>query len=169
MSSRLLPFVLVIIATSLHGQRQPGRRAGLSAQIAASRATIREVDQLVAKGRLVRRDTTFTCPHEPGEEQVSFNTDSLSRVRLFRLEGGSDDTAEQWSFYYDGRGALRGARAHRGAVNGTEQLEEVFYDTAGVTLQRIRKLLKGPGFPWDSLETIRDPRAWLRGACSPRM
>ena len=167
LSLQLLSFLLLLISARLPGQGHPDRRAGLNAQIAASRAAIREVDQLVAKGRLVRRDTTFTCPNEPGAEQVSFNTDSLGRVRLFRVEGGSDDTAEQWSFYYDGSGALRAARADRGAVNGTEQLEEVFYDTAAVVLRRVRRLLKGPGFPWDSLETIRDPQAWLQGACSP--
>ncbi|HEX6533575.1 MAG TPA: hypothetical protein VF041_03205 [Gemmatimonadaceae bacterium] len=91
--------------------------------------------------------------------------DSTGRTRQFTVQGGTEDHAEAWHYYYDREGRLRFAHAVRGAVNDTRQEERVYYAEDGTEVRRITEVKAGPGYPFGPLEPITDPSRWVRQVC----
>ena len=145
-------------------QAARGGRQGES-DVRSARAVYSAVEAGIAANRLQTRDTTVQCDGDRLEFEVTLHTDSAGVVRRLRWQGGSDDSAADTRYYYDAGGRLRFAFAKRGAVNGTQEEERVWYSPSGRVARRDRRLLDGPGYPFAELEVIRTPLDWLRRAC----
>ena len=143
----------------------PGAPGDTAAAIRAARATYQEVERAIAEHRLSRRDTTVTCDEEEPGMAVVFHRDSSGVVRRFEWSGGSEDHAVRNQYFYDASGKQRFAFVTLGAVNGTEYEERVYFGDQGEVVRRLKKVVKGPGFPIPGEQGIPDPRAWLLTAC----
>jgi uncharacterized protein YecT (DUF1311 family) len=95
-------------------------------------------------------------PRQAGTLRELF-TDGQNRVRLYVLEGGSDDSAQTLRYYYDPEGALRFLFVSANAVNGTQEEHRIYFDRAGERIHVDRRKLSGPGWAWGDPETITDP------------
>jgi hypothetical protein len=123
------------------------------------------VQQALAAHRLSSRDSTVTCEEdEPGTALV-FHRDSSGVVRLFEWRGGSEDHAVHNQYFYDSVGRQRFAFVTLGAVNGTEYEERVYFGDHGEVVRRLKRLVKGPGFPIAPERGVSDPLAWVRTIC----
>jgi hypothetical protein len=93
---------------------------------------------------------------------------ALLTPRKYKIEGGSDDSAGEVTYYYDARGALRFAFALTNAINGTQREDRVYYDSAGVQLFKASRLLTGPGYGEGGFGTdpVRDPAANMKALCA---
>lgn len=154
-----LPFTLVAQAAI------PKPRLDTAAAVRAARATYQDVQRALAAHRLSRRDTTVTCEEgEPGTALV-FHRDSSGVVRHFEWSGGSEDHAVHSQYFYDAAGRQRFAFVTLGAVNGTEYEERVYFGDDGEVVRRLKRLVRGQGFPIAPEEGIRDPLAWVGTIC----
>jgi hypothetical protein len=135
------------------------------ADIRSIRTIANGIDGAVAAGRLRQRDTSFACDGGSVRFDVTAHVDSLGVIRRIHFEGGTDDSAHELWYYYDRAGRLRFAFAKRGAVNGTQEEERAYYDPRGTVLHRDVRRLDGPGYPWEPIDPIANPKAWLRNPC----
>jgi hypothetical protein len=156
---------LVLASAPLKGQTGDSSRWMRRPQIRSIRAIVTSVDTSVVLGRFVERDTTVACYGGDVSFEITSHTDSQNIVRRIHFRGGSGDSAHDLSYYYDRQGRLRFAFAGRGAVNGTQEEERVYYDAQGKVIHRDVRQLEGPGYPWDAIDAITDPNAWLRNPC----
>jgi hypothetical protein len=85
-------------------------------------------------------------------------TSAQGTVRLYRVEGGSDDSVQTRSYYYDSQGELRFLLVQAGAVNGTSLEVRRYWDAAGTKLWEEHKLLQGPGYPFGVIPAILLPK-----------
>lgn len=133
--------------------------------IREARATFQEAGRAVAARRWIRTDTTVRCGDEEAGDDITMDRDSAGTIRRLRWSGGTADHAETHSYFYDAMGRLRFAYVTLGAVNGTQSEERVYFTGAGDVVRRVRRLVRGPGYPSDPVVGVRDPEAWLRGFC----
>ena len=113
----------------------------------------------------MQRTDTATC--YGGAESVTAHlfSDSAGRVRKYRIEGGSGDSAGEATYYYDTGGVLRFTFTRLGAVNGTEREDRYYFDSAGALLYRYSRLLHGPGYPGGFDSMVVNPLADFRALC----
>jgi len=162
-TSILLIPTLLALAPALQAQ---ARTSESEREIAAARAVYQDVLRAASSGQLARRDSTIGCSPDDLEEEVTRWIDSAGRIRQLTWVAGSDDHAETHRFYYDGSGRLRFIFVSRGAVNGTQQEERVYYAADGRLLRRRRTLVEGPGYPFAEAQPVWRPDEWLRRLCS---
>ena len=139
--------------------------AGDTALVRSAQSVFREVESALAQRRLTRRDTAVTCPPSGREARGSVYTDALHRVRRLDTDGGGEDHTEAIATYFDTLGSARFAFAQRGAVNGTQQEERVYYDERGHIIRRVLRQTHGPGYPFDTLSTVPRLQTWIRDLC----
>src|SRR5262245_32878744 len=94
-------------------------------------------------------------------------TDHKGHVRKYVLEGGGDDSYVTVWYYYDTDGALRKTVSRVGAVNGTAQNTNFYFDSKGTLIGKTNTLISGPGFPNPADSAIKDPLANFRSLCGP--
>lgn len=160
--------LLLWSASAVHAQSPRASRSGTEAEVAAVRAVYEEVVQAAAAHRLARRDTTITCDEEDLGTDVTVMTDASGGVRLLSWKGGSDDHGETHRFYYDAAGRLRFLFVSRGAVNGTEQEERVYYAPDRRVVRHLVTLTHGPGYAFARGTPVWRPVEWVRTLCSRR-
>jgi hypothetical protein len=163
MTSRLVVLALTFaLALPLSAQtaKAPDTTAVRSAQ-----SVFLEVESALTQKRLTRRDTAVACPPSGREGRGSIYTDPLNRVRRLDVDGGGEDHAEEIATYFDTLGRARFALARRGAVNGTQQEERVYFDERGQVVHRALRQTQGPGYPFDSLSAVPRLETWMRNLC----
>ena len=119
-------------------------------QIQAVRMVYQEVQASLPKLSPQVRETEF-CKR-------TLYSDSQGVVWLYRVEGGSDDSVQTRSYYYDPQGKLRFLLVQAGAVNGTSLEVRRYWDAAGKKLWEEHRLLKGPGYPFGAIPSILLPK-----------
>jgi hypothetical protein len=93
-------------------------------------------------------------------------TDSGNVVRLFTVEGGSDESAGQEHHYYDGLGTLRFTFAETSAANGTRREDRYYYDASGALIYHDERIVRGPGYTGGFMGLpVRDPRGAFLAGC----
>jgi YD repeat-containing protein len=130
------------------------------------RAVYQDVTRAAAAAQLARRDSTVQCSPDDLEQEVTRWTDPAGRIRQLTWAAGSDDHAQTQRFYYDEAGRLRFIFVSRGAVNGTQQEERVYYASDGRLLRRLLTEVHGPGYPFGEAEPVWRPAEWLRRLCA---
>jgi hypothetical protein len=121
-----------------------------------------ETRQAEVTGKLRKEQRLFEyCKaYEDGERTLYL--DASGSVRSYHADGGSDDSAAQRAYYYDRGGVLRFVLVKAGAVNGTSLEYRLYLSKSGEQLWEERKLLSGPGYPFQiplpSERLIKDPR-----------
>ena len=139
--------------------------AGDTVGVGSAQSVFRDVESALTQRRLTRRDTAVTCPPSGREARGSVYTDALQRVRRLDMDGGGEDHAETIATYFDTLGRARFAFAQRGAVNGTQQEERVYYDERGHVIHRLLRQTHSPGYPFDTLSTVPRLETWIRDLC----
>jgi hypothetical protein len=157
--------LLALLALTPAARAQAQARTGQAREIEAVRVVYREVEAAITAGRYTRRDSTVSCPGDPPGMRVSWWLDSARRIRQLRWSGGSDDHSETQRSYFDRAGRLRFVLATRGAVNGTQQEERVYFAASGREVHRLLRRERGPGYPFAAVTPVRDPARWLRQVC----
>jgi hypothetical protein len=159
MKTRLLTFMSLTLlgATSL-GQDQSwmGRP-----DIRQVREVYQEVQAAVAEGRYTSQTRRFiSC--DPTETFRAIYVDSSEVVRLYVVEGGSDDSASEVSYYYDSNGVLRFAFAKRHARSidsESSELEERYCcNEAFDSIYADLRVVAGPGYYWVKPEPVSQPK-----------
>jgi hypothetical protein len=130
-------------------------------EIVEIRALYQKIREAKDAGKLKKAERKFDyC--KPYEDTLRvLYTGQNGGPRIYRFEGGSDDSAVQRELYYDEAGTLRFAFIVAGAHNGTKLEHRVYLSKAGKKIWEARRLLTGPGytFPaeWPEDELVRDP------------
>jgi hypothetical protein len=136
-----------------------------TAAVQSAQSVFREVESALTQRSLTRRDTAITCPPSGREARGSVYTDALHRVRRLDTDGGGEDRTETIATYSDTLGRARYAFAQRGAVNGTQQEERVYYDERGHVIHRLLRETHGPGYAFDTLSTVPQLETWVQNLC----
>ena len=152
---------LLFAAQPLSAQTTQSKRAAIS----SAKATYTHVEREVAAKRLTRRDTTVVCRGNGVDVQGAIFRDSAGVVRRLEWRGGTDDHTEHLTAYFDSRERARFALVQRGALNGTEHEERVYYDVGGRVVQRLRQRVRGPGYPFGTLTKRPSASGWTRDLC----
>jgi hypothetical protein len=150
---------------SLYAQSPITQRNWVShPSIVKIRALVHAVDAH-AMSLVARRDSA-NCDDGRIHLTAILSTDSSGTPRKYKIEGGSDDSAGEVTYYYDSRGVVMFAFAVTNAVNGTRREDRAYYDSAGVQLFKVSRLLAGPGYPGGfDTEPVRDPTADFKALC----
>jgi len=155
-----------------------GPSAGLSAPmteknwrdhpgIIEARSVYQSAKESKKDGQLMMTERRFDyC--EPYEDTVrTLFKDRDGRPRIYRYEGGSEDSTVKRELYYDESGNLRFAFITAGAYNGTRLEDRVYFSNAGRKIWEFQRRLEGPGyaFPgeWPDAELIKDPARAFNG------
>jgi hypothetical protein len=142
--------------TKANWQRHP--------KITEVRAIVQSVKARMSRKSLTVRKRAFEyC--EPYEDVArTIATDAKGRVRFYGNEGGSDDSALKWKYYYDEMGRLRFAFITGGAINGSKLEHRIYFDENGKRLWEDHTYKKGPGYTFpevwpDEQLQIKNPAA----------
>lgn len=128
------------------------------------RALVHAIDANISS--LVAHRDSADC--DDGRIQViaTLFDDSSGTPRKYEVEGGSDDSAGEATYYYDAHGVVRFAFAITNAINGTQREDRAYFDSAGVKLFQTSRLLAGPGYPGGfDTAPVRDPAADSKALC----
>ncbi len=91
--------------------------------------------------------------------------DSNSVIRKYVVDGGSGDSRARAEYYYNEKGIPRFTYRFRGAFNGTQVEERIYFGENGQHLYTNRKE-KGPGYTASGLtDSVVDPRADYADLC----
>jgi hypothetical protein len=142
--------------TKANWQRHP--------KITQVRAIVQSVNAGISGKSLTVRKRAFEyC--EPYEDTArTIATDAKGRVRFYGNEGGSDDSALKWEYYYDEAGRLRFVFITGGAVNGSKLEHRIYFDENGKRLWEDHTYKKGPGYTFP--EVWPDDQLQLSNAAS---
>lgn len=163
---RLGSFTLACVMVSSRPLSAQGAvHVGTAEGVRTARAVYLEIERAVRRRRLARRDTTVQCPPDSLEARGAIYLDRQQRIRRLDFEGGTEDHAEHLSAYFDTLGRVRFALVARGAVNGTQQEERVYYDEGARVIHRTLRQTHGPGYPFDTLSTVPRLATWTRDLC----
>ena len=163
----MTPRFVVIALTCALAVPLPAQRvtAGDTVDMRSAESVVREVESALTQRHLTRRDTAVTCLPSGREGRASVYTDALHRLRRLDVDGGGEDHSEAIATYFDTLGRARFAFAQRGAVNGTQQEERVYYDERGHVIRRLVRQTHGPGYPLDTLSAVPHLETWIRDLC----
>jgi hypothetical protein len=154
----------VLAAIRLDGQAAPPG-APVAGEVATARSVYKWVEAAISARELHRRDTVITCAAGELTDSVTTYRDRAGVVRGLIWSGGTDDQAEQLRYYYDVAGRLRFALATRGAINGTQQAERVYFAESGVVLRRSVRTTHGPGYPFGEVPALQRPADVVNAFC----
>lgn len=157
--------VVAAVPQPAPAQSSRATEAGTELEIRAVRVVYQQVMREIAANRLVRRDSTVHCGNDDPGLEATYRTDAAGHIRQLEWSGGSDDHAETHRFYYDAAGRLRFIFVTRGAVNGTQEEERVYYAAGGRILRRAKSQVHGPGYFFTPATPIWHPAAWLGRPC----
>ncbi len=91
--------------------------------------------------------------------------DQRGSVRKYVVDGGTGDSRGRAEYYYDEKGISRFTYRFRGAYNGTETEDRIYFDEKGRHLYTNHKA-KGPGYTESGLaDSVTDPRADYSDLC----
>ncbi len=155
---------IALATIHLHAQAAPGREP-VGVEIRAARSVYDWVQAAIGARELRRRDTVIACAGSELTDSVTTYRDSENVVRGLIWRGGTDDQAEQLRYYYDSAGRLRFAVGKRGAVNGTEQEERVYFTESGAVIRRRDRTTHGLGYPFGELPALRRPADLVHEFC----
>jgi hypothetical protein len=146
--------------TAANWQRHPA--------IAEIRAIYRDIRQAETAGRLRKEERSFGYCRAYEDSERALYRDAGGAVRSYHVGRGSDDSAVQVAYYYDGHGALRFVFAKAGAVNDSSYEYRIYLARSGERLWQERRHLKGPGYSFPSELPddwlVRDPRQAFEAA-----
>jgi hypothetical protein len=143
---------------------QSAMSASRTAYVQEARAVFNAVENDIRQRRLIKHDTTVTCEDGLDARGTSYG-DRSGRIRRINTDGGTGDHGESVAIYFDSLGHARFAFAQRGAVNGTQQEERVYFDAHGTVVHRVIRQIRGPGYLFEKV--TRTPRiaTWIRDLC----
>src|SRR5205085_2484335 len=120
-------------------------------KIKAIRAIVQSVKTgLSSKSFTLKKRAFEYCePYEDTARTVA--TDSKGMVRFYQNEGGSDDSALTWEYYYDEGGRLRFVFITGGAVNGSKLEHRIYFDETGKRIWEDQVYKKGPGYTFPEI------------------
>lgn len=115
-------------------------------KIKAIRAIVQSVKTgLSRKSFTIKKRAFEYCePYEDTARAIATNSKGL--VRFYQNEGGSDDSALKWEYYYDEGGRLRFVFITGGAVNGSKLEHRIYFDETGKRIWEDQVYKKGPGY-----------------------
>lgn len=133
-------------------------------RIDSVRAVVKEVAAITRT--LTEQSDSTSCDEGHVVLVSRLFTDSGNVVRLFTIEGGSDESAGEEHHYYDGLGTLRFSFAATSATNGTQREDRYYYDITGSLIYHDQRNLKGPGYSGGFTgQPVRDPRGAFLAGC----
>lgn len=150
MAVRFKVITLMLLGTALAAEPISAKNWQQHPQIQAVRAVYQQVQAALPNLKAQVHETEF-CKR-------TLYTNAQGAVRLYRVEGGSDDSIQTRSYYYDQEGKLRFLLVQAGAVNGTNLEVRRYWDATGHKLWEVHKLLGGPGYPFGAIPAILLPK-----------
>lgn len=157
---------VVVAAFAAYGQDRIDESNWLThPDIVEIRGMVNRIEADIGRGACIEKtaERDYVGPYKDTLRQIF--TDSTGFVRKLIRQGGSDDSAVTYTYYYDAGGALRFVYIVGGAVNGTVIQHRIYFDPDGVKIWEIQKLVKGPGyaFPtvWPREEMVLDPAGYF--------
>jgi hypothetical protein len=92
-------------------------------------------------------------------------SDQRGTIRKYVVDGGTGDSRARAEYYYDEKGISRFTYRFRGAFNGTEIEDRIYFDGRGQHLYTNHKS-KGPGYTESGLaDSVIDPRTDYANLC----
>ena len=163
----LIPwFALSLVASPVSGQQPSGTQPGwANPGVFKSHSVSVQTDADILHNKLLVQTDSAVCSDGAVRITASLYADQKGHVRKYVLAGGHDDAYVTVWYYYDLNGVLRKTVANMGAVNGTTQSTNFYFDTTGALIAKTNDLISGPGFPDPADSVIRDPRADFRALC----
>ena len=153
-----------LIAVAASGQ-QPTQPGWANPGVFQSHSISVQVETDIRQHKLHVQTDSATCDGGAVSLTASLYTDQKGHVRKYVVAGGHDDAYVTVWYYYDLKGVVRKTITNLGAVNGTSQSTNFYFDTSGALIAKTNDLISGPGFPSPSDSVIRDPVADFRSLC----
>lgn len=92
-------------------------------------------------------------------------TDQKGTIRKYVIDGGTGDSRARAEYYYNENGINRFTYRFRGAYNGTEIEDRIYFDEKGRHLYTNRTS-KGPGYTDSGLaDSVEQPAADYADLC----
>lgn len=85
-------------------------------------------------------------------KDITIYKDEHKMIRKYKEQNGSEDSAYTASYYYDNLNKIRFVFLELGAINGTNKEYRLYYDEKGNKIWEQSKLLKGPGYPFGTVD-----------------
>jgi putative ubiquitin-RnfH superfamily antitoxin RatB of RatAB toxin-antitoxin module len=160
----VLPFSFVEVGLAQGGVT--ARNFAHHPAIAEVRKVVRTVDAHI--GTFSARRDSVECDGGRIQLVATLFADTRDTVRKYHVEGGSDDSAGEITYWYDAQGIVRFAFAVTNAVNGTRREDRIYYDARGREIYRTSRELAGPGYPGGfdpGSDPVRHPKAEFKSLC----
>ena len=124
-----------------------------------------EINAAQKDGKLKKQEKKCVLDDGSVEIEGELYSDQKSIVRKYVVDGGSGDSRARVEYYYSERGMPRFTYRFRGAFNGTEVKERIYFDEMGKHLYTNR-MEKGPGYNASGLaDSVTDPKSDYAGLC----
>lgn len=133
------------------------------------RALYTKINHGQKTGRLKKE--TQKCELYGGDVEIEgeLYTDHNSVVRKYVVDATSGDSSARAEYYYNKKGVPRFTYRFRGAYNGTEVEERIYFDKEGKHFYTNRKE-KGPGYnPSNLTDAVQNPRADYSSLCKEQV
>ncbi len=88
-------------------------------------------------------------PYEPGSQIIY--TDKDGKILKYEKRIGGEDSALEYSFYYNENSKLIFALITGGATNGSELEHKIYFNDTGERISETHKITKGPGYSWSEI------------------
>ncbi len=160
---RVAPLLFVLACGGSPDARPP--LSSDSTAVLAALAVQRDVDGTIARRGLSQRDSSAICPQSGLEARATLYSDGRGRVRRLETQAGSDDHGEAISAYFDTLGHATLMIARRGAVNGAQMEERMYFDASGREVRRTERRDAGPSYTFRRITRAPSPATWVRDAC----
>lgn len=130
------------------------------------RAIYTEINNAQNAGKLKKQ--AQKCELDDGnvvmEGEIYSGSDSI--VRKYVVDGGTGDSRARAEYYYSKKGIPRFTYRFRGAYNGTQVEERIYFDKNGTHLYTNRKE-QGPGYtPSGLTDSVEDPQFDYANLCN---
>jgi hypothetical protein len=135
------------------------------AEIKKIRALYNEINGL-EKANKIKKETKKCVLYDGNVEMDGeLYKDQRGIIRKYVVDGGTGDSRARAEYYYDEKGIARFTYRFRGAYNGTEIEDRIYFDERGQHLYTNHKT-KGPGYTESGLaDSVDDPRTDYANFC----
>ena len=116
-------------------------------KIRTIRNMVSSVDAGLKKGIFKTSQRKFDWCDEGYEVLRRMDVDARGIVRRYEMQGGTEDHARTYQYYYDESARLRFVFISGGATNGTVIQHRIYFDEKGKRIWEAHKLVEGPGYP----------------------
>lgn len=111
---------------------------------------VRKIVNMIDASKYESESKTGLCGDSGhGESERTKITDDKGRIRELVLAGGSEDSAETDSHYYDANGKLRFIFTTRNDVHGNSDEIRTYFDETGARIWDVRRHAFSPDFTPD--------------------